>query len=298
MLGSMDPFTLLNYSKRYQIAVKNYTIGIDKRMHRYGDIACIDANGITVNGKPKADKDSFIHANKFEYTTIDKKTIKMILCQAPLKETTDDMLDMILRHKVTVVVVLVKSEEASEKQRKCTPYFPTEHHTLETPGFTVIRLRNKQLDKYFISETEYQLRSIPSEHKSIYSLYKRIISLRIDDYVAIHCSAGVGRTGILALIIYLIDTINYFPTFDPIERLKCIREHKYLAVQKYNQSVFALVVVFEHFKKQIDDMDADAYDRFLEIAENLYKKEKELEDEAKKKIEEKCQQRHENKNKK
>lgn len=139
---------------------------------------------------------------------------------------------------------------------------------------------------------------IPSEHKSIFSLYKRIISLRIDDYVAIHCSAGVGRTGILALIIYLIDTINYFPTFDPIERLKCIREHKYLAVQKYNQFVFALVVVFEHFKKQIDDMDADAYDRFLEIAENLYKKEKELEDEAKKKIEGKCQQRHENKNKK
>ena len=131
------------------------------------------------------------------------------------------------------------------------------------------------------------LLGIPSEHKSIYGLYKKIVSLRTDDYVAIHCSAGIGRTGTLALIMYLIDTINYFPTFDPIERLKCLREHRYLAVQKYNQFVFALVVVFEHYKKQIDDMDADAYDKFLEVAENLYKKEKEIEDKAKKALEEK-----------
>uniref|UniRef100_A0A0N5BFX0 Tyrosine-protein phosphatase domain-containing protein n=1 Tax=Strongyloides papillosus TaxID=174720 RepID=A0A0N5BFX0_STREA len=319
MLGRMDPKTLLNYTKRFQIAVKNHTAGIDKRRFRYGDIPCLDAHGITVNGKPEADKDSFIHANKFEYTTVDKKTRKMILCQAPLDETVDDMLDMILRYKVTVVVVLVKPEEAADPHRKWVPYFPTQTHTLETANFSVLRMKIKELDKHFISEVEYQLRSkkglpemnftilhyqgwpdksIPSEHKSIYSLYKRIISVRTDDYVAIHCSAGIGRTGTLALIMYLIDTINYFPTFDPIERLKCLREHRYLAVQKYNQFVFALVVVFEHYKKQIDDMDADAYDKFLEVAENLYKKEKEIEDKAKKAMEEKRKKRDEKKRKK
>lgn len=80
-LGRMDSKTLPKYAKRFHLAVKNELADLDKRRHRYGDIACIDANGITVNGKPEADKDSFIHANKFEYTTIDKKTIKMILCQ-------------------------------------------------------------------------------------------------------------------------------------------------------------------------------------------------------------------------
>uniref|UniRef100_A0A0N5BZB0 Tyrosine-protein phosphatase domain-containing protein n=1 Tax=Strongyloides papillosus TaxID=174720 RepID=A0A0N5BZB0_STREA len=319
MLGRMDPTTLLNYTNRFHLAVENHTTGTDKRRFRYGDIPCLDAHGITVNGKPEADKDSFIHANKFEYTTVDKKTRKMILCQAPLSETVDDMLDMILRYKVTVVVVLVKPEEASDSQRKWVPYFPTQTHTLETANFSVLRMKIKELDKHFISEVEYQLRSkkglpemnftilhyqgwpdkgIPSEHKSIYSLYKRIVSLRTDDYVAIHCSAGIGRTGTLALIMYLIDTINYFPTFDPVERLKCLREHRYLAVQKYNQFVFALVVVFEHYKKQIDDMDADAYDKFLEVAENLYKKEKEIEDKAKKALEEKRKKKDENKRKK
>uniref|UniRef100_A0A0N5B4E3 Tyrosine-protein phosphatase domain-containing protein n=1 Tax=Strongyloides papillosus TaxID=174720 RepID=A0A0N5B4E3_STREA len=319
MLGRMDSKTLLNYTKRFQSAVKNNIAGIDKRRFRYGDIPCLDAHGITVNGKPEADKDSFIHANKFEYTTVDKKTRKMILCQAPLDETVDDMLDMILRYKVTVVVVLVKPEEASDSQRKWVPYFPTQTHTLETANFSVLRMKIKELDKHFISETEYQLRSkkglpemnftilhyqgwpdksIPSEHMSIYALYKRVISLRTDDYVAIHCSAGIGRTGTLALIMYLIDTINYFPTFDPVERLKCLREHRYLAVQKYPQFVFALTVVFEHYKKQIDDMDADAYDKFLEVAENLYKKEKEIEDKVKKAMEEKRKKRDENKRKK
>uniref|UniRef100_A0A0N5C2B3 Tyrosine-protein phosphatase domain-containing protein n=1 Tax=Strongyloides papillosus TaxID=174720 RepID=A0A0N5C2B3_STREA len=319
MLGRMDPKTLLNYTNRFQLAVENHTAGTDKRRFRYGDIPCLDAHGITVNGKPEADKDSFIHANKFEYTTVDKKTRKMILCQAPLSETIDDMLDMILRYKVTVVVVLVKPEEASDSQRKWVPYFPTQTHTLETANFSVLRMKIKELDKHFISEVEYQLRSkkglpemnftilhyqgwpdksIPSEHMSIYSLYKRIISVRTDDYVAIHCSAGIGRTGTLALIMYLIDTINYFPTFDPVERLKCLREHRYLAVQRYPQFVFALTVVFEHYKKQIDDMDADAYDKFLEVAENLYKKEKEIEDKAKKAMEEKRKKKDENKRKK
>uniref|UniRef100_A0A0N5BKT6 Tyrosine-protein phosphatase domain-containing protein n=1 Tax=Strongyloides papillosus TaxID=174720 RepID=A0A0N5BKT6_STREA len=300
-LGRMDPDILPEYSKRFQNAVKNHKEGKDKKRFRYSDIPCIDANGITINGKPEDDKESFIHANKFEYKTVNG-TRKLILCQAPTEETSDDMLDMILRYKVSLIVILVKPEEANGPQKKWVPYYPTKHYELDTPNFTLSRIMLNKLDENFIVESRYQVRSkktneavafnilhyqawpdtsIPSEHKSVYGLYKKIVSLRTDDYVAIHCSAGIGRTGTLALIMYLIDTINYFPTFDPITRLKCLREHRYLAIQKHNQFVFALLVVFEHYKKEIDEMDDGAYERFLAIAENLFNKEKKRQEKTK-----------------
>uniref|UniRef100_A0A0K0F3L2 Protein-tyrosine-phosphatase n=1 Tax=Strongyloides venezuelensis TaxID=75913 RepID=A0A0K0F3L2_STRVS len=301
-LGRLDPDVLPEYCKRFQTAVKNHKEGKDKKRFRYSDIPCIDASGVTINGKSEAESDSFIHANKFEYKTV-TNTRKLILCQAPTEETKDDMLDMILKYKIGVVVILVKPEEATGSEKKWVPYYPTEHYELDTPSFTLKRISMNKLDENFIAESKYQLTSkktqkgtsfsilhyqgwpdtsIPSEHKSVYELYKKIINLRNDDYVAIHCSAGIGRTGTLALIMYLIDTINYFPTFDPIARLKCLREHRYLAVQKHNQFVFALLVVFEHYKKEIDEMDEGAYGRFLGIAENLFNKERTRQDRQKK----------------
>uniref|UniRef100_A0A0N5B934 Tyrosine-protein phosphatase domain-containing protein n=1 Tax=Strongyloides papillosus TaxID=174720 RepID=A0A0N5B934_STREA len=302
-LGRIDPYIISYRCNRFQNAIDNFEGGKDKKRCRYKIVQCLDSTGITVNGKPETDKDSFIHANKFEYTTKNNKERKMILCQAPLVDTIDDMLDMILRYKVTVVIILVKPEEADASQKKWVPYFPEQHQVFETSNFCVSKINFKGLDKDFTTETECHLKNkkddsemkftilhyqgwpeknIPSEHMSIYSLYKRIISLRTDDYIAIHCSAGVGRTGTLALIIYMIDTIDYFPTFDPVERLRCLREHRYLAVQRFNQFVFALLVVFEHHKNEIIDMDSEAYDKFLEIAENVFKKEKEIENKQKK----------------
>uniref|UniRef100_A0A0K0F184 Ig-like domain-containing protein n=1 Tax=Strongyloides venezuelensis TaxID=75913 RepID=A0A0K0F184_STRVS len=304
-LGRIDPTLISSYCKRFQNAINNFLDDKDKKKFRYKNVQCLDSSAVTVNGKPKTDKDSFIHANVFEYATKNNKKRKMILCQAPLVDTIDDMLDMIIRYKISVVVILVKPEEASASEKKWVPYFPQENQVFETSNFCISKLKFKELDKDFTTETECHLRNkknrsetkftilhyhgwpdktIPSEHMSIYSLYRRIISLRTDDYIAIHCSAGIGRTGTLALIIYLIDTINHFPTFDPIERLRCLREHRYLAVQRFNQFVFALLVVFEHHKKEINDMDSEAYDKFLKIAENVFKKEKELENKHKKKF--------------
>uniref|UniRef100_A0A0K0FD69 Tyrosine-protein phosphatase domain-containing protein n=1 Tax=Strongyloides venezuelensis TaxID=75913 RepID=A0A0K0FD69_STRVS len=291
-LGRIESDVLPNYCKRFQNAINNHKDGKDKIRCRFNDIPCLDAHGIIINGKPETDKDSFIHANTFEYTfNNNNKKRKMILCQ------------MIRSYNVKIVVILNNLEEANDPEKKWVPYFPQKHYSYDTPNFCVTKLRYKEMDFDSIIETECHLKSkkghpemkfvilhyqgwtdrgVPYDHKSIHNLYKRIASFRSEEYVAIHCSAGVARTGTLALIMYLIDTINYFPTFDPIERLKCLREHRYLAVQEYGQFMFALLVVFEHYKKEIDDMDPEAYEKFLEIAENTFKKERESKKKQKK----------------
>uniref|UniRef100_A0A0K0FP53 Tyrosine-protein phosphatase domain-containing protein n=1 Tax=Strongyloides venezuelensis TaxID=75913 RepID=A0A0K0FP53_STRVS len=268
-LGRLDPDVLPEYCKRFQTAVKNHKEGKDKKRFRYSGIPCIDASGVTNNGKSETESDSFIHANKFEYKTVTNAR-KLILCQAPTEETKDDMLDMILKYKIGVVVILVKPEEATGSERKWVPYYPTEHYELDTPNFNLTRISLNKLDENLIVESKYQIRSRTDDEG---------ISFHILHYQG---CAGIGRTGTLALIMYLIDTINYFPTFDPIARLKCLREHRYLAVQKHNQFVFALLVVFEHYKKEIDEMDEDAYAKFLGIAKNLFNKKRTRQDKQRK----------------
>uniref|UniRef100_A0A0K0ETX7 Tyrosine-protein phosphatase domain-containing protein n=1 Tax=Strongyloides venezuelensis TaxID=75913 RepID=A0A0K0ETX7_STRVS len=257
---------------------------------RHKDIPCFDSTAINIKGKDITDLEGFIHANRFEYISDDDKEKKLILCQGPLNETRNDMLDMIYRYSVHVVVVLVKPEEDNPKYNKWSHYFPKDTEVFKTENYTVTRIRHVPLDKDRISESEYLLennrdvphkftifnyqgwpdKDVPCEHISFYNLYKRIVNFPHKGYIAIHCSDGIGRTGTLAFIMYLIDTINEHPSFDPIARLKFLRGHRYLAIQKFNQFVFALLVVFEHFKKKIIKMEPSAFDNFCTLAYDLF----------------------------
>uniref|UniRef100_A0A0K0G0C1 Tyrosine phosphatase n=1 Tax=Strongyloides venezuelensis TaxID=75913 RepID=A0A0K0G0C1_STRVS len=170
-LGRIDSKIVPNHCKRFQKAVDNFQNGKDVKKCHYKNVQCFDS---------------------------------------PLYDTVDDMLDKILRYKITVVIILVKPDESTVPEKKWIPYFPEHKKGLGILKFTVIHYQR------------WPDKSISSEHRNIRELYNIIIDLRSDDYIAIHCGAEIGRTGTLALIIYLIDTINYFPTFDPIARLKCL----------------------------------------------------------------------------
>uniref|UniRef100_A0A0K0E6P6 TYR_PHOSPHATASE_2 domain-containing protein n=1 Tax=Strongyloides stercoralis TaxID=6248 RepID=A0A0K0E6P6_STRER len=117
-----------------------------------------------------------------------------------------------------------------------------------------------------VSEQKRPDLSIPTEKKSLHELYKRIVQLYANTHIAIHCSNGIGRTGTVALIIYMIDVIKSKSSFDPIKCLAKIREHRCKTVQTSSQFVFALSILYEHFKDQIDRMDKKAYENFMSLA--------------------------------
>uniref|UniRef100_A0AAF5CTR5 Protein-tyrosine-phosphatase n=1 Tax=Strongyloides stercoralis TaxID=6248 RepID=A0AAF5CTR5_STRER len=258
---------------------------------RYGDIPCLDETAVLIRGKGAKELESFIHANEFKYKYGDKER-KMIMCQAPTANTMDDMLDMVHRYKVGIVVILVNKQEMDGKT-KCFNYLSIDSKEVSYPTYNLL-FRGSQTDsnnsfcEYYYSVTDktsklvhnfkvlhYTIwpdKGIPTESHSIYGLYKRIIELYDCCHIAIHCSAGIGRTGTLALIIYMIDVINSKAPFDPIKCLEMVRKHRCKAVQTTPQFVFALTVVYEHFKDQIDKMDKEAYDNFMAVAKKHMEK--------------------------
>lgn len=70
----------------------------------------------------------------------------------------------------------------------------------------------------------------------------------------------------------MMDVIKSRSSFDPIKCLAKIRKHRCKAVQTTTQFVFALSILYEHFKGQIEKMDERAYPNFMALANGIYEK--------------------------
>uniref|UniRef100_A0A0K0EBW0 Protein-tyrosine-phosphatase n=1 Tax=Strongyloides stercoralis TaxID=6248 RepID=A0A0K0EBW0_STRER len=257
---------------------------------RYSNIPCLDKTSINIGGKGLNDIDGFIHANEFVYRYGGGKERKIIMFQGPSQQTMDDTLDMIYRYKIGIVVALVNNNEMG-KEDKCFGYLLTGMAPVSFGNYSLMYKRHRSDQNRFFIEYDYSVADnaseiihnfkilhyinwpdsgIPVERQSLLGLYNRIIELYDNQHIAIHCSAGIGRTGTLALIIYMIDVINSQKFFDPIKCLVKIRQHRCKAVQTVSQFVFALSILYERFKEQIDTMDKGAYKYFMNLAENIY----------------------------
>ncbi|CEF64024.1 Protein-tyrosine phosphatase, receptor/non-receptor type domain and Protein-tyrosine/Dual specificity phosphatase domain and Protein-tyrosine phosphatase, catalytic domain-containing protein [Strongyloides ratti] len=284
-VGMMSNGDLLKKCQRFNM-IKSKLL----KKNRYNDIVCLDKYSININGYDSKDIRGYIHANQMVYKYGDEKERKIIMCQAPIQTTVDDMYDMIFRYKIGIIVVLVNVNEI-KVQNKCYPYFPADVKDMKTSRYTVLYIDKKVDEVNHIIEYDYTIynnknvasnfkllhyinwpdKSIPNESKPIHELYKKIINLYNDRYIAIHCSAGIGRTGTLALVIYMIDMINYGKAFDPVKFLETLRMHRYKAVQTKSQFIFSLSILYEHFKDEIKKMDKEAYDNFTKLAEDIYR---------------------------
>ncbi|CEF64134.1 Protein-tyrosine phosphatase, receptor/non-receptor type domain and Protein-tyrosine/Dual specificity phosphatase domain and Protein-tyrosine phosphatase, catalytic domain-containing protein [Strongyloides ratti] len=284
-VGMMSNGDLLKKCQRFNM-IKSKLL----KKNRYNDIVCLDKYSININGYDSKNILGYIHANQMVYKYGDEKERKIIMCQAPIQTTVDDMYDMIFRYKIGIIVVLVNVNEI-KVQNKCYPYFPADVKDMKTSRYTVLYIDKKVDEVNHIIEYDYTIynnknvasnfkllhyinwpdKSIPNESKPIHELYKKIINLYNDRYIAIHCSAGIGRTGTLALVIYMIDMINYGKAFDPVKFLETLRMHRYKAVQTKSQFIFSLSILYEHFKDEINDMDEEAYKNFTKLAEDIYR---------------------------
>uniref|UniRef100_A0A0K0EAQ4 Protein-tyrosine-phosphatase n=1 Tax=Strongyloides stercoralis TaxID=6248 RepID=A0A0K0EAQ4_STRER len=272
-----------------------YTISnieaMSKNKIRYKDVPCFDATAVNIKDKGSSDINGFIHANEFKYKC-DEKERKIIMCQAPLEGSMGDMLDMIHRYKIGLIVVLVNKEEMN-KGSKCFPYLNTTKKEISFGAYNLLYQGHEVGKNNFFTEYNYSVidrasrlihnfkllhylnwpdNTIPTEKQSLLGLYKRIIELRDNTNIVIHCSNGVGRTGTLAFIIYMMDVIKSRSSFDPIKCLAKIRKHRCKAVQTTTQFVFALSILYEHFKGQIEKMDERAYPNFMALANGIYEK--------------------------
>uniref|UniRef100_A0A0N4Z2G9 Protein-tyrosine-phosphatase n=1 Tax=Parastrongyloides trichosuri TaxID=131310 RepID=A0A0N4Z2G9_PARTI len=241
---------------------------------RYGKVFCLDHSAVLIRNKPITDIGSFIHANKIIYSIKDDKKRKLILCQAPLEETIDDMYDMLYRYNVGIIIVLLTPKEMNGSKPRWVPYFPIHQNQMITNTYIINRKGRKDSDKNNILEIDLNINPVNNQNEStslrIYHYgkwYEKCKAPKIDDvlelvrrimndtnnnrYIVIHCNDGVGRAGTFALIIHMIDLINKKGMFSPMKSLNFLRKYRHGCVKMEEQIIFAILVIVEYFKDKL-----------------------------------------------
>nr|AGQ20183.1 AsIV-cont00069-ORF1 [Apophua simplicipes ichnovirus] len=135
--------------------------------NRRADVPCWDHSRVTLSNLfGRSSTSDYIHANWLDGHG---KCRKYIATQAPMKNTIDDFLDMIMQYTCRYVVVLTDIME--EGVEKCYLYWPTKDHEIRIFDRWSISLRSKY-DRNGYSKYLLELRSCQeSENVLTFILY-------------------------------------------------------------------------------------------------------------------------------
>ena len=192
------------------LLVKNCPITVS--LNRYPDILPFRDTVVPLMG------DEYINANFIDGTLINSENM-FIATQAPLHGTMDAFWTMIWQYDVDLILMICCINESGIK--KCEEYFP-EEGTLQSASFEISVEKTSYLSINLIQRTftlvhiqsqeskrimhlhgkswpDQGAPNINDEFNSIDAIIQLIKSRRVMNpscKIAVHCSAGIGRTGL------------------------------------------------------------------------------------------------------
>ena len=185
-----------------------------------------------------------------------------IATQGPLENTVNDFWDMIWTTNCTTIVMLTQLQEKGIS--KCYCYYPTNKYLLlneyKDKNDYIMLLSEKYISKEivkreFIYNKKDSQRLITHYHylkwydfgcPDVKSFVKLIDLLPSKYPICIHCSAGVGRTGVLLTILTILNNHDNINIVDTIIKL---REYRMGLVYNVEQLNFCYKVIDYIYKK-------------------------------------------------
>ncbi|CAD5229577.1 unnamed protein product [Bursaphelenchus okinawaensis] len=234
--------------------------------NRYRDVVCLEATRVKLKGL----ENDYIHAN---YVSTPKSDKRIICTQGPTDTTCGDFWTMILQEKSAVIIMLCNFYEKNIK--KCAEYFPVakgQSVTFEKikvtctsqqdmgldEAFNVVKLRLSQLvvtrDKNKMEVDHYQWldwpdRGVPEGDVTAINLLQKVGNTKYP--IVVHCSAGIGRTGSIVMLQYLLDATELGKPCDKLDQiLATIRDQRALSVQNEQQYLYVIRVFLDYLLRK------------------------------------------------
>uniref|UniRef100_A0A673BCC9 Receptor-type tyrosine-protein phosphatase F n=1 Tax=Sphaeramia orbicularis TaxID=375764 RepID=A0A673BCC9_9TELE len=170
--------------------------------------------------------------------------------QGPLSETTEDFWRMLWEHNSTIVVMLTKLREMGRE--KCHQYWPAER-SARYQYFVVDPMAEYNMPQYILREfkvtdardgqsrTIRQFRSLTGLSRCaknwegfidfIGQVHKTKEQFGQDGPITVHCSAGVGRTGVFITLSIVLERMRYEGVVDLFQTVKTLRTQRPAMVQ-------------------------------------------------------------------
>ncbi|UYV83722.1 PTPN14 [Cordylochernes scorpioides] len=196
--------------------------------------------------------------------------LSYIAAQGPLCNTVTDFWQMVWEYDVTIIVMLTSLQE--QGQEKCYPYWPVDGHLeLRFGPYTIKRISNlitgpfstshlmltfreQQKPLWHFQFHEWPDHCCPDDVSGFLSFMQEIDSVRritmVDHgQMLVHCSAGVGRSGVVILCDIMFYALNHNEPIDIPGILTQLRMQRMFTVQTLSQYQFVYVVLIQYLKK-------------------------------------------------
>ncbi|EGT40089.1 hypothetical protein CAEBREN_05256 [Caenorhabditis brenneri] len=240
----------------------NQSANISESKNRYADVPCQDQNIVTLL-KPPAPND-YIHANFVGCPMVPER--RFICTQGPLDHTVEDFWWMVVQQRVEQIVMLCKTIETGKL--KCAQYWPL--NMGEKRVFNSIVVENVSGTKAMERDGEIQVttlhvyvggntmivrhlhwsewpdRGVPPCKLTSLELLSAVRGSRMP--IVVHCSAGIGRTGTIVAIEYILERIAENKQCPPMPDLvKSLRDQRAYSIQTDLQYLYIHRVMLNYF---------------------------------------------------
>ncbi|XP_018347630.1 PREDICTED: tyrosine-protein phosphatase Lar isoform X4 [Trachymyrmex septentrionalis] len=189
-----------------------------------------------------------------------------IATQGPLCDTTDDFWRMLWEHNSTIVVMLTKLKEMGRE--KCHQYWPSDR-SIRYQCFVVDPIAEYNMPQYILREfkvtdardgasrtvRQFQFIDWPEQGvpKSgdgfidfIGQVHKTKEQFGQDGPITVHCSAGVGRTGVFITLSIVLERMQYEGVVDIFQTVRILRTQRPAMVQTEDQYQFCYRASLEY----------------------------------------------------
>ncbi|XP_022267546.1 tyrosine-protein phosphatase non-receptor type 20 isoform X9 [Canis lupus familiaris] len=229
--------------------------------NRYRDILPYDSTRV-----PLGENKDYINASYIRIVNSGEEYF-YIASQGPLPSTIDDFWQMVLENNSNVIVMITREIEGGVI--KCHHYWPISmKKPLELKNYRVF-LENYQILQYFIIRilqvvrkstgtshfvkhvqfTNWPDHGTPASVDGFIKYVRFVRKSHLTGPILVHCSAGVGRTGVFLCVDVVFCAIEKNFPFNIRNIVAQMREQRYGMIQTKEQYFFCYKVVLEVLQK-------------------------------------------------
>ncbi|CAF3666050.1 unnamed protein product [Rotaria socialis] len=235
--------------------------------NRYKDVLPYDQTRVILKTNSEND---YINASYINMPINSTDIInRYIATQGPLPMTCEPFWRMIWEQECTLIIMLTTLFENG--RIKCHQYWPNLLETIDFGSFTIrcsretnenefiyrelIILNKKQNLERIIYQIQYETwpdHDVPNNYASFVDFVLEIRELRKMNKqipILVHCSAGIGRTGVLILMETVLCLIEANQAISPLNIVRQMREQRLGMIQTASQYQFAceaILYAYDH----------------------------------------------------
>lgn len=242
------------YRKKPGMSMSDSRTAANLNKNRYRDVCPYDETRVRISG-PSGD---YINAS-FVNMEIPSSGIvnRYIAAQGPLPHTSGDFWHMVWEQLCTVIVMLTTVLERGRV--KCHQYWPRMYEThdygrlqiscireRETPScsYREISIKNKNTkEERRVTQMQYTAwpdHGVPDDPKHFIEFVEEVRRARAGsvDPIVVHCSAGIGRTGVLILMETAACLVEANEPVYPLDIVRTMRDQRAMLIQTPGQYTF------------------------------------------------------------